>query len=331
MAESAAYNLENEKKIDSLNALHALGTRLTLPLNLKETLSEIVASTPRVIGADICTIHLYNAAKQEFEDVDKSAVNGASIRNMNKPGKGGLAYRVIDRTWIISENVPDETFDASSTFVRQENVRAYAGVSLHVVNEPVGVMFLSYRQPHRFSVDERTLLRTISFYAATAIYVAKLFEQRDVFADIAREIAIAENRQELLRTVLHRSLELLGSEYGAIGLVEAETSRVKFEYAVGTDLLYVPAGEGLVGEAIASGLPVRVGDVAQDRRYIATERSTVSEMDIPLMRAQEAIGVLNVETTRKDAYTEEHEKLAVALATYTMVALDKIALLEQTG
>ncbi|MBK8988130.1 MAG: GAF domain-containing protein [Chloroflexi bacterium] len=330
LAESAAYNLENEKKIDSLNALHALGTRLTLPLNLKETLSEIVTSTPRVIGVDICTIHLYDAAKQEFEDVDKSAVYGASAQNMNKPGKGGVAHRVIERTWVLSEDVPDETFDASSTFVRQENVRAYAGVSLQVVNEPVGVMFVSYRQPHKFSADERTLLRTISFYAATAIYVAKLFEQRDAFAEIARDITNAHNRTELLAVVLDRSLELLGSEYGAIGLYNAETKEIRIEYAVGTEAHVIPATIGLTQLAIRTGQPVRVDDVRQEVNYFSRRPDTRSELDVPLKRGEQVIGVLNVETSRLAAYTEEHEKLAFALAAQTVVALDKIELLEQT-
>ncbi|MBE2220698.1 MAG: GAF domain-containing protein, partial [Anaerolineae bacterium] len=191
LAASAAVRLESERKIDSLNALHDLGTRLTMPLSLHETLNEIVQAVPKILDADICTVHLYNAAKRDFEDVNTASTFGANPDHVEKPRTNGIAHRVIHQGWIVAENVETETFDAYSTFVREENVHAYVGINLQVYREPVGVMFISYRTPHHFTADEYTLMRAISYYAATAVYAARVLGQRDTFAEIAREITTA--------------------------------------------------------------------------------------------------------------------------------------------
>ncbi len=326
LAASVASSIDSGQKIDSLNALHDLGTRLTLPLTLAQTLEEIVSSVPKIVGADICTIHLYGAAKQDFEDVSTAAVYGAAPEHLEKPHKKRF---VTGQMWFVVEDVEEEGDDAFSPFVRAENIRAYASVNLNVVKEPVGMMFISYREPHQFTADEYTLIRAISYYAATAIYAARVLSQRDTLAKIAQEITTAHSRQDLLETVLHNSLELLGSEYGAIGLRDPVTEEIHIDYAVGTDLHVIPAGKGLIRIAIETGKPVRIDDVRQEKSYYSRRPDTVSELDVPLVRGDKVIGILNVETARPAAYTEEHEKLAVALAAQTVVALNKLDLVDQ--
>src|SRR5262249_14522285 len=55
--------------------------------------------------------------------------------------------------------------------------------------------------------------------------------------------------------------------------------------------LAVPLGKGLVGDAALRNVPVRVGDVSKDPRYISVHPETRSEIAVPLAHKGRVIGV----------------------------------------
>jgi signal transduction histidine kinase len=68
----------------------------------------------------------------------------------------------------------------------------------------------------------------------------------------------------------------------------------------------VPLGNGLTGWVALHGQPRLSNDVSRDPLYLAGPgRRTRSELDVPLKVGERTIGVLNVESERADAFTEE--------------------------
>jgi signal transduction histidine kinase len=81
----------------------------------------------------------------------------------------------------------------------------------------------------------------------------------------------------------------------------------------------VPLGRGMTGWVAAHGRPLLANDVSLDPRYIAGPgRGTRSELDVPLRVGRRTIGVLNVESERLNAFSEDDvpylQGLAVQLA-----------------
>lgn len=70
-----------------------------------------------------------------------------------------------------------------------------------------------------------------------------------------------------------------------------------------------PVGEGLSGAAVASGETVVVGDVTTDPRYLTTLGSTRSEIVVPVRIDGVVRGLIDVESERVDAFTEEDSAL----------------------
>jgi signal transduction histidine kinase len=70
----------------------------------------------------------------------------------------------------------------------------------------------------------------------------------------------------------------------------------------------------VTGWVAKTGKPLRVPDVTVDPHYIALRKSIRSELAVPLIVEGALIGVLNVDSTRLDAFTAEDEELLVALA-----------------
>jgi two-component system, NarL family, sensor kinase len=68
----------------------------------------------------------------------------------------------------------------------------------------------------------------------------------------------------------------------------------------------VPLGRGLTGWVARHGRPRLSNDVRRDPQYVAGPgRRTRSELDVPLKVGQRTIGVLNIESERPGAFTEE--------------------------
>jgi putative methionine-R-sulfoxide reductase with GAF domain len=72
-----------------------------------------------------------------------------------------------------------------------------------------------------------------------------------------------------------------------------------------------PAARGLCGDAVRRSETVIVPDVTKDSRYLMTLASTRSEIVVPILdpATRRAIGTLDVESERTDAFTDRDRLL----------------------
>ncbi|MFH1636459.1 MAG: GAF domain-containing protein [Chloroflexota bacterium] len=329
-----AVTIRNEERIIILSALHDLGVRLTLASDVRSILQEIVRNACLVVGADIATVHLYDHHKQEFFDLDHAAVYPEELRQyMEKPrARGGLTNAIVRKQRAYVENIDEvEDQEKVSTFIRDQGIKAYLGMPLITGNQSVGVIYVSFKQPRRFSPDELSLVQILANHAATAIYRANLSYQRDAVTKIAQTIASSLDSDEILQFILDQSLQLLHGQEGLIALFDRQTDELVFQYAKGKQQwTRISINEGLMGAAARSKEPVRVGDVTQDTRYKAHVSNTRSELDVPLLVGDELVGVLNMESHLINAFTEEDENLATILASQAAIAIANARLFKES-
>jgi L-methionine (R)-S-oxide reductase len=67
--------------------------------------------------------------------------------------------------------------------------------------------------------------------------------------------------------------------------------------------------QGLCGAAAASGATVVAGDVGSDPRYLTTHASTRSEIVVPVRVGGAVVGLIDVESERRDAFGAEDQRL----------------------
>lgn len=143
-----------------------------------------------------------------------------------------------------------------------------------------------------------------------------------------RAIGIRPSLDDLLQEVLNQAERLIGFEHAALMLFDeaAGTLRVARLRGYGDrrdDLIRTvfSSGEGLCGWAVEHRRSVRVGDVRIDPRYRAGLPEARSNMAVPLIVGRQVAGVINVESERKDAFTEEHEKMLTVLGAQAALAI----------
>jgi signal transduction histidine kinase len=91
----------------------------------------------------------------------------------------------------------------------------------------------------------------------------------------------------------------------------------------------IPLGSGITGLVAQTGQPLRVADVRQQPGYIAGYSDTLSELAVPLRVGDQTIGVLDVQSTRLNAFSESDQRLLTTLAGQLSTVLANIRLFEE--
>lgn len=89
-----------------------------------------------------------------------------------------------------------------------------------------------------------------------------------------------------------------------------------------------PLALGVTGKSVRLGIPIRLGDVTQEPAFIEIATGIRSELCVPIRVNKKIIGVLNVESRKRNAFDEEDEQFLQTVAGTLGTALEKARLYE---
>jgi diguanylate cyclase (GGDEF)-like protein/PAS domain S-box-containing protein len=93
--------------------------------------------------------------------------------------------------------------------------------------------------------------------------------------------------------------------------------------------IHIPLGEGITGSTALDGIPRRLGDITTAPDYIRIGSKIHSELCVPIKSGEQIYGVLNLESTRVNAYSEYDENLMLAIADQIALGLDRLRFEEE--
>jgi len=76
-----------------------------------------------------------------------------------------------------------------------------------------------------------------------------------------------------------------------------------------TDHTRIPFGKGICGQAADTLETYVIQDVSQEDNYLACSVDVKAEIVVPLMKGDQLIGELDIDSHTKDSLTEEHREL----------------------
>lgn len=88
-------------------------------------------------------------------------------------------------------------------------------------------------------------------------------------------------------------------------------------------------GKGIIGYVIKTNTWVVAPDVRLDQRYVEGRRETLSEIAVPIIRNERAIGVLNLESDQLSAYSESDLEILQFFADAAAISIEKAMLHRQ--
>ena len=88
-------------------------------------------------------------------------------------------------------------------------------------------------------------------------------------------------------------------------------------------------GKGVIGYVINSKQSLIIDDVRKDKRYIIGRKETLSEIAVPIIKNDKAIGALDVESDKLSAFDDHHLEILQFFADAAAISLEKAILHHQ--
>ncbi len=168
----------------------------------------------------------------------------------------------------------------------------------------------------------------------------KRYQELTAVYQSARQLQRLISLEELSQTCINLLESVLGYEYAAVLLLDeasgelipfALSGRLDDPQFLEKDKAYVRSrrprlGLGITGWVTEQGQSLRVGDVTQDPRYYGIRDGIRSELCVPLFAQEKVIGVINVETTRPEAYSAEDQRTLETIAAQLSIAIQNARL-----
>lgn len=161
-------------------------------------------------------------------------------------------------------------------------------------------------------------------------------EELSVLNDLARAIGASLNTQEIIQTIVRRSLRASSAEQGVITLVEEESNQ-SMKTLVRTMVSSREQGhfhfsQALLGWMHLNKKPLVINNPKTDERFrgIPWEESVLSLIAVPLMVKSELRGVLTV-YNKKDGkpFTEDDQRLLAIIAGQSAQVVENARLYEK--
>ena len=147
--------------------------------------------------------------------------------------------------------------------------------------------------------------------------------------EIFQEIALALNSTldpiRLLEVLLDSSIRYTGATTGSVILLEGETLRIVTSRGLGQDVedkVALRVGEGITGWVAKHGEALGVPDVRKEDRYVMVKEHIRSELAVPMILDKRVVGVISVDSTRKDNFSEQDLELLTIVGTQAAQILE---------
>ncbi len=127
------------------------------------------------------------------------------------------------------------------------------------------------------------------------------------------------NSATLLRRILGEAVREMGAASGSISFLNEQDKTLEIGTVAGAGLreagsVKLRVGQGVLGTVAGTGRPLRADDVTSLANYVPLDEAVKSELAVPLKVEGRVIGVLGVNSTRAAAFTDDDQRLLVAIA-----------------
>lgn len=223
--------------------------------------------------------------------------------------------------------------------------RSEVALPLTIENRVLGVLDVQSDQPHDFDETDMLVLRALAHNISFAVEDARLYgdlrrraDQLLAVADVGRAVASILDLEVLLDQVVTLIHHRFG--YPFVHLFMVNPGRCQVVYQAGSGrrsqmiktqgLIYdLDDPEGIIPWVARHGQTVLANDVDRDPRYRPSglpSTSTRAELAVPLVFAGEVLGVLDVQSDRLFAFSDDDRFLFEALADNVAIAIRNASL-----
>ncbi|HEY3388260.1 MAG TPA: GAF domain-containing protein [Prolixibacteraceae bacterium] len=239
---------------------------------------------------------------------------------------------------VINDTSKDPTYSANPLL---SDTKAEACFPLIVSDRILGTLDVHSLRPYLFTEENIRVLQILADQLAVAVVNSSLFSdaqerlsQHRLLHHVTTAAASSTTIQEALNSAVQGLQVTLGGDQISIMMADKEQKNLEVRASIGypneeSARLKIPFGVGVTGWVAAHRRSLRISDTSKDSRYLSINPKVRSELAIPLVYRNEVLGVLNLESARLNAYSENDEEMLGTLAGSLAAIIAHSQLLEQ--
>ena len=329
---------ERHSHADFLELLNEI-TGLALEADsLDSTLQILVERISKIFKADDGFFSLWDEAKQ----VPVPLVAYGSMSDIYpymqfEPGEITLSTSVVQAQHPIAITDIENSVYISPKIAAIFPSRSMLGLPLIVQGRKLGAILLGYHKSHLFDENDLTHAEVTAEQVALVLSKSLLLEeerkrvkQLTALHDISLISIEVDNEDELINRVTDIiGQNLFPDNFGILLLDEKSEvlkvhSSYRFFLSEERSLMDMPIEKGITGQVARTGKAQRIGNVRRVSEYMDMDDRTISELCVPIKFKEQILGVINAESTKRDAFTEDDERLLITLAGQIATAMEQI-------
>jgi phosphotransferase system enzyme I (PtsP) len=168
----ATINRDHAKLICDIGELSAI---ITDASDLDAMLQKIVDTAASHMEADVCSVYLFDEARQELVLRATRGLLQSSVGNVRmRPGEGLTGLAFSERRPISEGDAPSHPNYRYFPGIGEEIYRSLVAVPILRGRRPIGAMTLQSKLADHFSADDVQVFRAITMQLATTIEMARL-------------------------------------------------------------------------------------------------------------------------------------------------------------
>jgi GAF domain-containing protein len=220
-------------------------------------------------------------------------------------------------------NVPDVRRDPRFRFIeRLPATRSEVAIPLKLDERVLGVLDVQSDRLAAFHPNDVLLLEALADNVARAVEGARLYsdlrrraEQLTLLADVSRSVTSTLDLGEMMA----ETARLVNASFGYqhVSLFTVHPNRRLIEYEAGSGKrsaglrgysIPLDDGQGIIPWVAREGKTLLANDTSQEPRYRPSPlppRNTRSELAVPLVFGERVLGVLDIQSEKRNAFTED--------------------------
>ena len=341
--DNARLHKETLQRLAELSLLQTAGAQLTATIEMDALLEVVVSSAIALLDADSGSVLLFKKnSRTEARRLAISAHQELSHSDTSiRPD--GITSQIIEtgNTLTVSDIGQPGNF---SSYVLQQEWNAFMGVPLKTGARTLGVLYINYTSPQRFSQHDLTLLETFINQAILAIeHVGHYQETQEnlrrisILYEIAQTARDIRDRDRVLKFVavtVRRYFHAAGISFleladnGDFSLLYTTNLSKKGVLAYQqhpwriTETLFSPLSKGN-----SIQIPhLQTKEYAKFQKRLLYPAATASWYAIPLLIKNKLQGIMALSGREPDAVHQDDLQFLYTIAGHVAVALENISL-----
>ncbi len=340
--------VEKQSRIQELESVTSISQAVSTSSDLNSFYPILHGEVERVIGDYPFVVALYEKGTASI--TSPYVYEDGKVKSEEAYPLGQSLLSILIRTLkplLLVEDIEKQAAKLGAK-IHGKPAKSWMGAPMIVQGEPVGALIVQdVNREHAFNDENLRFLTALANQVAGVIFNFGLLEesqrhtvQLEIAAQIARDISGSLNLDELLKKAVDYIRERFDFYHAAIFLIDllgefavireatgeagAEMKRAGHKHGVGSN--------SVVGFVAGRGETLVVNDTAKDATYYANPLlpDTHAEAAIPFKVGERIVGVLDVQSVRPYAFTEDNLRTLQILADQLAIAVVNSELFAET-